>query len=314
MKVSHYEDLWVEKYRPSNLEDILLNSDIKKYFELIKEDIPNILFHGNAGTGKTTLAKILVKDILKCQYLYINASDENGIDTIRNKVTSFAQIRSFDGQKKVIILDEFCGMTVDAQRILRNVMEEYHDTTRFILTANYSNKIIEPIKSRCVLTELKTPFEEILKRCVSILVKEKIEISDEEKRKINSFISHRYPDMRRIINDLQKFSISGKLKILETDKISNIAQSVYDKLTNGISSLEIRKFVIESETEFNNNYQLLLKSLFEIFYGSGLKDNIKKISLLDIGEHIYKDNFVVDHEINFYCCVFSLESTLKTKI
>ena len=313
MKVSHYDDLWVEKYRPSNLEDILLNPDIKRYFELIKEDIPNILFYGNAGTGKTTLAKILVKDILKCQYLYINASDENGIDTIRNKVTSFAQIRSFDGQKKVIILDEFCGMTVDAQRILRNVMEEYHDTTRFILTANYSNKIIEPIKSRCVLTELKTPFEEILKRCVSILVKEKIEISDEEKRKINSFISHRYPDMRRIINDLQKFSVSGKLKILETDKVSNIAQNIYDKLTNEISSLEIRKFVIESETDFNNNYQLLLKSLFEIFYGSDLKDNIKKISLLDIGEHIYKDNFVVDHEINFYCCVFSLENTLKTK-
>lgn len=313
MKVSHYDDLWVEKYRPSNLQEILLTDEIQNYFTSIKEDIPNILFYGNAGTGKTTLAKILVKDVLKCQYLYINASDENGIDTIRNKVISFAQVRSFDGQRKVIILDEFCGMTVDAQRILRNVMEEYHETTRFILTANYSNKIIEPIKSRCILIELKTSFEDILKRCVSILVKEKIEISDEEKKKINQFISSRYPDMRRIINDLQRFSVSGKFKILETDKISNFAQSVYDKLFSKISSLEIRKYVIESEVDFNNNYQLLLKSLFEIFYNADIPENIKKVSLLDIGEHMYKDNFVVDHEINFYCCLFSLENTLKIK-
>lgn len=313
MKVSHYDDLWVEKYRPSNLQEILLSEETKTYFESITDDIPNILFHGNAGTGKTTLAKVLVKDILKCQYLYINASDENGIDTIRNKVTSFAQVRSFDGQKKVIILDEFCGMTIDAQRILRNVMEEYHDTTRFILTANYLSKIIEPIKSRCILVELKTRLEDILKRCISILVKEKIEITDEEKKKINYFVSSRYPDIRRIINDLQRFSISGTLKISETDKVSDFAKVLYEKLLNKISTTEIRKFVIESETEFNNNYQTLLKSLFEIFYESKLSDNIKKLSLLDIGEHMYKDNFVLDHEINFYCCLFSLENTLKIK-
>lgn len=313
MKVSHYDDLWVEKYRPSCLQEILLSEEIKSYFESITDDIPNILFHGNAGTGKTTLAKVLVKDILKCQYLYINASDENGIDTIRNKVTSFAQVRSFDGQKKVIILDEFCGMTVDAQRILRNVMEEYHDTTRFILTANYLSKIIEPIKSRCILIELKTKFEDILKRCISILIKEKIEITDEEKKKINSFVTSRYPDIRRIINDLQRFSITGTLKILETDKIHDFAKSLYEKILNKESVIEIRKYVIESETEFNNNYQTLLKSLFEVFYQSNLSENIKKLSLLDIGEHMYKDNFVLDHEINFYCCLFSLENTMKIK-
>jgi replication factor C small subunit len=313
MSVSHYDDLWVEKYRPSNLGEILLTKEIKNYFESMSEDIPNILFHGNAGTGKTTLAKILVKDVLKCQYLYINASDENGIDTIRNKVTSFAQVRSFDGQKKVIILDEFCGMTVDAQRILRNVMEEYHDTTRFILTANYSNKIIEPIKSRCILLELKTSMEDILKRCVFILIKEKIEIEESEKKKINQFVSSRYPDIRRIINDLQRFSISGKLIISENDKVSNFAQILFDKITNRTSSLDIRKFVIESETEFNNNYQNLLKSLFDIFYNSNLTENMKKVCLLDIGEYMYKDNFVLDHEINFYCCMFSLENSLKIK-
>lgn len=311
MKISHYNDLWVEKYRPKTLDDLLLTEENKQYFLSIKDDIPNLLFHGNAGTGKTTLAKILVNDVLNAQYLYINASDENGIDTIRGKVISFSQIRSFDGTKKVIILDEFCGMTLDAQRILRNVMEEYHDSTRFILTANYINKIIEPIKSRCSMFELKTNIDDVIKRCVSILVKEQIQINDDEKKKITNFVSTRFPDIRRTINDLQKFSISGKLNILENDEISNFANTIYDKIIKKVSSLEIRKYVIESETLFNSNYQILLKNLFEIFYSSELPEKIKKMILLDIGEYMYKDNFVLDHEINFYCCVFSMENTLK---
>lgn len=311
MKISHYSDLWVEKYRPKTIEEVLLDKENKDYFMSLKENIPNILFYGNAGTGKTTLAKILVKDVLDCQYLYINASDENGIDTIRGKVISFSQIRSFDGSKKVIILDEFCGMTLDAQRILRNVMEEYHDTTRFILTSNYINKIIEPIKSRCSMFELKTDIDDIVKRCVSILVKEQIKISDDEKKKIKDFVSCRFPDIRRTINDLQKFSISGSLNISQNNEINDFANSVYKKITECVSSLDIRKYVIESEDLFNSNYQILLKSLFEIFYNSSLKETTKKMILLDIGEYMYKDNFVVDHEINFYCCIFSIENTLK---
>jgi DNA polymerase III delta prime subunit len=311
MKISHYNDLWVEKYRPKTLDDILLDEENKKYFLSLNDDIPNLLFHGKAGTGKTTLAKILVKDVLKCQYLYINASDENGIDTIRGKVVSFSQVRSFDGTKKVIILDEFCGMTLDAQKILRNVMEEYHDSTRFILTSNYINKIIEPIKSRCSMFELKTDIDDVVKRCVSILVKEKISINEEEKKKITSFVNSRFPDIRRTINDLQKFSISGNLYISENDEISDFAYTVYKKLIENVSSLDIRKYIIESESLFNSNYQILLKNLFEIFYDSGLPEKQKKMILLDIGEYMYKDNFVMDHEINFYCCVFSMENTLK---
>jgi DNA polymerase III delta prime subunit len=311
MKISHYNDLWVEKYRPKKLDDLILDEETKKYFLSLEEDIPNLLFYGDAGTGKTTLAKILVNDVLNCQYLYINASDENGIDTIRGKVMSFSQVRSFDGRKKVIILDEFCGMTLDAQKTLRNVMEEFHNSTRFILTANYIKKIIEPIKSRCSMFELKSNIDDVIKRCVSILVKEKIQISDDEKKKINNFVSSRFPDIRKTINDLQKFSISGNLFILENDEVLDFANSVYKKIIQKTSSLNIRKYIIESENLFNSNYQILLKNLFEIFYESDLSDNLKKMILLDIGEYMYKDNFVTDHEINFYCCIYSIENTLK---
>jgi replication factor C small subunit len=245
------------------------------------------------------------------KYLYINASDENGIDTIRGKVMSFSQVRSFDGTKKVIILDEFCGMTLDAQKTLRNVMEEYHNSTRFILTANYIKKIIEPIKSRCSMFELKTDIDSVIKRCVSILVKEQIIINDEEKRKITNFVSSRFPDIRKTINDLQKFSISGNLTILENDEVLDFANTVYQKIVEKNSSLEIRKYIIESENLFNSNYQILLKNLFEIFYESDLTEKNKKMILLDIGEYMYKDNFVMDHEINFYCCIYSIENTLK---
>ena len=311
MKVSHYNDLWVEKYRPISLSDVLLTTNERNYFNSITDDIPNLLFYGNPGTGKTTLSKVLINDILKCQYIYINASDECGVDTIRNKVISFAQVRSIDGLKKVVVLDEADGLSPESQRVLRNVMEEYHNTTRFILTGNYISKIIEPLKSRCVSFELKTTIEEVIKRSISILVKEKIEIIDEEKKKISSFIHKRFPDIRRIINDLQLFSVSGKLNILESDSISNFSDSLYNKLISRESSISIRKYVIESESLFNNNYQSLLKSLFEIFYESNIKENIKKLILIDIGEYMYKDNFVLDHEINFYCCINSIENTIN---
>jgi DNA polymerase III delta prime subunit len=312
MSVSHYNDLWVERYRPLKLSDILLSKETRSHFESLNEDIPNMLFYGSPGTGKTTLAKIIVKDILKCQYLYINASDENGIDTIRNKVISFAQTRSMDGNKKVVILDEFCGTTGDAQRILRNVMEEYSESTRFILTSNYLNKIIEPIKSRCLLFKLTPEENAVLVRCVEILIKEKVTIDESQKKLLPKFVNERYPDLRRIINDLQKFSVSGILQIQEENTSLNFANSLFKKLIDKESVLELRRVVIENEKLFNNDFQQLMKSLFDLIYESSVQDIKKKMLLLDLGEHMYRDNFVLDHEINFHCCLIAMENSLKS--
>ena len=167
MTINDFNSLWCEKYRPKKLEDFVIT---EKNLEIIesfknKKQIPNLLFLGTPGIGKTTLAKIIVNSILQCQYLYINASDENGIDTIRTKVTGFAQTKSFDGNLKTIILDECDGLTMDGQRALRNTMEELSGFTRFILTANYRYKIIPALQSRCQSIDLTPPHDLVIKRC-----------------------------------------------------------------------------------------------------------------------------------------------------
>lgn len=306
--MNHYNKLWCEKYRPQSLDEIILSEDMREHFKSISDDTPHILFHSSPGTGKSTLAKILVKSILKCQYLYINASDENGVDTIRNKVINFAQTKSLDGKKKVVILEEADGLTGDSLRILRNVMEEYEETTRFVLTCNYYNKIIEPIRSRCVIFKLQPELKGIVQRCAEILKAEKISIEESQKVKLFNFIEKHYPDLRRILNDLQKFSITGKLQILENTQISDLSRFIFDSLKNKISSLEIRKKIIDSEKSFNKDYQILMKELFETIYQSDLQENTKKKLLISIGEYMFQDNFVADREIGFFCCILAIEN------
>jgi DNA polymerase III delta prime subunit len=299
-----YDNLWVQKYAPKTLNELVLSEENRDFFSKINEDTPHLLLYGKAGTGKTSLAKIIVKDVLKCQYIYINSSDENGIDTIRNKVTNFSQTRSLDGKKKVIILDEFCGTTPEAQRMLRNTMEEYASTTRFILTANYIKKIIEPIQSRCLLFDIVPNLEQSVLRCFTILKQENIKIESEEST--IRFIKSNFPDLRRIINDLQKFSITGNLVIESDKKIKNYANEVLNFLKNKKDLTTIRTFLIQEERNFASDYQLIMKELFDLVYESNLKDDIKRAIMLEIGEHIYRDNFVVDHEINCFCCIMNI--------
>ena len=301
-----FNNLWVEKYRPKTLEDFVVSDTNKSVINSFKskKEIPNLLFLGTPGLGKTTLAKILVNDILDCQYLYINASDENGIDTIRNKVTSFAQTKSFDGKIKVIILDETDGLSIDAQRALRNTMEEFAKITRFILTANYKYRVIPALQSRCQSFDLTPPLDGVVKRCAQILKVEKIEIPSAEKAKLLEFIKDNYPDLRKCINELQKFSSTGTLSLVDTSN-NEVLELIFNEIQKkNITTL--RKALIENENQFNHDYVLLMRNLFNFIDKQELQVNVKKQYLLTLSEYIYRSSFVVDQEINCYTCFIAL--------
>jgi DNA polymerase III delta prime subunit len=300
-----YTKLYVEKYRPKTLTDMVLSDSEREYFIALQQqdEIPNLLFSGPPGTGKTSLAKIIVNDVLKCQYLYINASDENGIDTIRTKVINFAQTKSLDGKLKVVLLDEADSISLEGSKALRSVMEEYSSNTRFIFTCNYLFKIIPALQSRCQIFQFTLPLDKVVSRIVEILRSENISVPDSEKPLLLDFVRKNHPDMRRIINDIQKFSYTGVLKIhknTSTKFIKKLYSLLFEQPAKNIA--EIRKFVIENEWEFSSDYHALLKELFEEIYKNELIQD-KSNTLLLTSEAMYKDSFVLDKEINFlsYC-------------
>lgn len=309
----NFNNLWVEKYRPKTIDEIVVTEDTRKLILSFKDkkEIPNLLLAGIQGIGKTSLAKIIVNDILNCQYLYINASDENGIDTIRNKVISFSKTKSLDGNIKIVILDEVDGISLEAQKALRNTMEEYAFNTRFVLTCNYKHKIIQALISRCQELSLVPPLEGIAKRLLYILKSENIKLSDSQKKDLVILIKKLFPDFRKIINEIQKFSIGGSLTIpniaINNEFILKIIDHIKQKRTN-----ICRKYWIENEEKFQGDYVMLLRDLFN-YTNDNLNFNFEKNkkALLVISEHLYRCSFVVDQEINFYSCCLGLEDLIS---
>ena len=302
-----FNNLLVEKYRPGKLSDMVLSESNRKFFDSITDEIPNLLFVGTPGLGKTTLAKILVNDVLQCQYLYINASDENGIDTIRSKVVGFSQTKSLDGKHKVVILDEADGITIDGQRALRNTMEEYSSMTRFILTANYKHKIIPAIQSRTQFFDLVPPFDDVVKRVVSVVKSEGIKIEAAQKPNFVNLIKQDYPDIRKILNTVQKSTIGNTFTVDHSVDSKEIVNVIHKHVTSN-DSLKLRKYLIENENEFQGDYHNLMKQYLNYVYTSSLDDNKKRQYIVTISDHMYKDVFVLDKEINAFACWVNLEA------
>ena len=304
-----FDKIWVEKYRPHKLEDLILDDKSLRVVKQFKGEIPNLLFVGSPGTGKTTLARILVNDVLGCNYLYINASDESGIDVIRHNITNFAQTKSFDGGIKVVILDEADGLTSQAQAALRNTMETYAKYCRFILTANYKHKIIPALQSRCQSLDLKPVIDQAVKRCYNILQQENINISDEQKKKFVMLVKRYFPDLRKTINELQKSVIDGELCIDSNGSDSELLQKIFEGVQK--DSLGLRKYLIENEDRFQGDYDTLLANFLDYLYNQNIADMKKKEMIAIIADHLYKSAFVVDKEINSFACFISLEKALS---
>jgi len=288
--------LYVEKYRPDNLKDYIGNESVKEKVKIYIEsgDVPHLLLYGTAGTGKTTLAKLIAKNI-DCDLMYINASDENNVDTVREKIKNFASTIGFR-QWKIIILDESDYLTPNAQAALRNLMETFSKTTRFILTCNYVEKIIDPIQSRCQVYAITPPSKkDVALRVSQILTEEQIKFVPQD---LVSIINAGYPDIRRILNSCQRQVVNGELKI---DKQSLIEANYMDKVVEMLANKADKK------ATFNGIRQLLADSQVKDYSGlyRHLYDNIESFAtghiaavILIIAETQYQDSFCVDREIN----------------
>ena len=293
--------LWVERYRPQDLSTYVGNEHLKTKVERFLDDgnVPHLLLYGRAGGGKTTLAKIIVNNT-ECDYLYINASDERNIDLVRDKLKTFASSVGFKPMK-VVILDEADYLNVNsAQPALRNLMETFSAHCRFILTCNYVEKIIDPIQSRCQTYKIVPPSKkEVAVHAKTILEKENISFDLDD---LALVVTAGYPDLRKVINELQRMSINGKLTVDKDGMIHNEFKLQFlDAIRNGESIGTIRKMVADSNfTEYTELYRLLYDEV-ESF---GV-DKMPEI-IADISKGSYQDVLVVDKEINFIATVSNI--------
>lgn len=302
--------LWAERYRPRTFDDFIGSESVKETLKiwLEKKDIPHLLFFSSPGTGKTSLGKLLVKDI-PCDSLIINASDENGVDSIRNKVQDFCVTMGMQ-PLKIMFLDEADRLTPDAQGIMRNLMETYSQTTRFILTCNYPEKISSAIKSRSQSFEILPPSKpEVMKHIVNILNKENVKFDPKD---VAFIVSSYFPDMRKIINFTQQSSVNGVLKIA---KANTADQDYKDKLiallktpTKAGVFNEIRQLVADASF---SNYEDVYRYLFDHVndYAQGKQAQV----ILHLADAVYQSALVFEREITFVAAMHKMLDVLKMK-
>ena len=296
--------LWTEKYRPKTIEECILPERLKKPFQeyVNQKQIPNLLLSGGAGVGKTTVAKALCNEI-GCDYIVINGSDESGIDTFRNKIKGYASSMSFSGGRKVIIIDEADYLNPNStQPALRNAIEEFAGNCSFIFTCNYKNRIIEPLHSRCAVIEFNLKNGEnakmataFFKRIKTVLLSESIEYDD---KVIAELIKKHFPDFRRIINELQRYSQFGKI---DTGILAQIGDVSIDEIIKYVKSKDfssIRKWVATHEIDSTVFYRKIYDSLYDVMKPQSIPQ-----AVLILADYQYKAAFVADHEINTVACL-----------
>ena len=294
--------IWVEKYRPTTIDECILPKGIKKTFQDFVErgEIPNMLLSGPPGIGKTTVAKALCYQ-LGADYYVINGSDEGRfLDTVRNSAKNFASTVSLtsDSKHKVIIIDEADNTTSDVQLLLRASIEEFSKNCRFIFTCNYKNKIIDPLHSRCSVVDFSvnkkdkpTIAAQFFARLNSILEEEKVET---DKKVLAELINKHFPDWRRVLNECQRYSVSGKIDSGILAAFSDVAVNDLIKNLKQKNFSEVRKWVV---TNMDNDTSVLLRRIYDSLYDS-LEHSSIPAAVLIIAKYQYQNAFVADQEIN----------------
>ena len=305
--------LWTEKYRPQTVEDCILPERLKEVFQqyVKQKEIPNLLLAGGAGVGKTTIAKALCNEV-GCDFMILNGSDENGVDTIRVKIKNYASAISLSGGRKVVILDEADYLTPNAQAILRNAIEEFASNCSFIFTCNYKSKIIEPLHSRCAVIEfgLKNGEKQkmagaFFKRITHILDTEKVEYDE---KVIAEVIKKHFPDFRRVINELQRYSKLGKIDVGILTQIGDISISQIVKHLKEKDFASVRKWAASTDIDSTTFFRKLYDALYDIAKPQSIPQ-----AVLILADYQYKQAFVADQEINLVACLTEIMANVEFK-
>ena len=298
---------WVLKYAPTTVDEMILSPSLKEVFDNIinTRKLSNLTIFGEPGIGKTTLAKILVSQ-LNCDYWLQPCSSDGSIDMVKSTIKNFCEIIP-KGEYKIIILDEADQLSMQAQMALRNIIFDSMDNCRFILTANYQDKIIDALKSRCTPIKLEFSTKDVLEHCTNLLKKEKIKV---DKNVLLEFykevVVKRYPDIRTIIEHLQMMSVTGKLKILTSGTVeikNDIVKYIYDNVKS-MKIQALREYLISNEDKFSSDYVGLAQSLFDAY-----SDN--ENAMLIIADALWRMSFQLDKEIQFIGMLLNLKNNLK---